>query len=137
MKRLIILLALWATPALAQNFQADSKISVASEIMTTSSNVTTTVKATAGTFYGLEAGNVGTSTLFIKLYNAAAAVCGVGTPQARYVLPAVLSGANLQVVVPNGVAYSNGISVCIVKGITDGDATAPNALSGMLNILYK
>lgn len=141
MKRLFLILALLLLPfsANAQNtFLADAKISVKSYI---SVNNTTAVviKATGGTVYSVDAFNNGGTIAYVKLYNAATATCGSGTPQARYMIPfgATSSGGGFNVSNINGDAYANGIVMCITTGIADNDTSAPAASTYIVNVHLK
>ena len=138
MKRIALLVAalLLAAPAHAQKFQADSNINVTS-VMITASNTATVVTDRPATVYGVDATNVTTGAVFVKLYNATSGTCGTGTPVARYGIPASLSGANLAAPNSNGDAYSKGVVMCIVKDITDAGTTSPDSGTGVLNLHWK
>lgn len=128
-------LAFMALPAQAQKFQADSQINVSSTILT-NSNTATVITTRPATFYGIDASNLNGSIAWVKLYNAATATCGASTntPVARYMIPASFSGANTSIMIPNGDSYSNGITMCVVTGVTDGNSVAPAAGSGAVNL---
>lgn len=135
---LIGLLALCPQLAHSQTWLADSKIKVVSSI---SVNNTTAVvlKATGGTVYSVDAFNNGASIAYVKLYNAASATCGTGTPQARYMIPfgATSSGGGFNVSNINGDAYGLGIVMCITTGIADADTSAPAANQFIVNVHLK
>lgn len=144
MKKLLLLIAalgLFAIPqfAEAQNtFLADAKIKVVSNIAL--ANTTAIVlKPTAGSVYSIDAFNNGTAIAYIKLYNAATATCGSGTPQARYMVPigASSSGGGFNASNINGDAYGLGIVMCITGGIADNNTTNPAASSVIVNVHLK
>lgn len=130
---------LFSSTAFAQNaFLADAKIQVKSFI---AANNTTAIviSATPGTVYSVDAFNNGGVIAYAKLYNAATATCGSGTPQTRYMIPfgASSSGGGFNVSNINGDAYANGIVLCITTGIADADTSAPVASTYIVNIHYK
>lgn len=134
-----MLLSFLAFPAQAQNtFLADAKIQVKSYI---AANDTTAIviKSTSGTVYSVDAFNNGTTIAYVKLYNAATATCGSGTPFARYMIPygASSSGGGFNVSNINGDAYGVGIVMCITAGIADTDTTAPAASTYIVNLHIK
>jgi len=133
------LFLLLSSPLNAQSaiFKADSKIKVVSVIA--ANNVTPIViKATSGTVYSIDGFNNGTTLAYIKLYNAASATCGVGTPFVRYLIPfgSSSSGGGFNISNINGDAFGDGIVMCITTGIADNDATAPAANAYIVNIHY-
>lgn len=141
MKKIFLVLGfmLLSTVAYAQStFLADAKIQVRSTI---AANNTTAIvlSATAGTVYSVDAFNNGGIIAYVKLYNAATATCGTGTPQARYMIPfgASSSGGGFNVSNINGDAYANGIVMCITTGIADADTTAPAASTYIVNVHFK
>lgn len=141
MQRLIaaaIFFALFATQAHALDFQADSQITVSSYI---AQNNTTAivVKPTYGTVYSVDAFNNSTTLAYVKLYNAATATCGSGTPVARYMIPfgTSSSGGGFNLSNINGDVYPFGITMCITTGIADNDTGAPTASTYIVNIHLK
>lgn len=141
MKKILLVLGLLVfSPqlALAQAFPADAKIQVKSYIA--AANTTAVViKATGGTVYSVDAFNNGGTIAYVKLYNAATATCGSGTPQARYMIPfgASSSGGGFNVSNINGDAYGVGIVMCITTGIADNDTNAPAASTYIVNVHLK
>lgn len=142
MKKILLILGLLLLSphiANAQNtFLADAKIQVKSYI---AANNTTAIviKATSGTVYSVDAFNNGAAIAYVKLYNAATATCGSGTPQARYMIPfgATSSGGGFNVSNINGDAYGVGIVMCITTGIADTDTSAPAASTYIVNVHLK
>jgi len=98
------------------------------------SNNSTNLKASAGTVYGVQTGNINASTAYwLKLYDKATApTCGTDTPVKRILIPPNNSGNN--VTLPVGVKFSNGIGFCIVTGIADNDNTSVPAATIAFNI---
>lgn len=130
---LVVALVLWAAPVCAQKFQADSNVSVSSNLI---ANNTTAIVVTAAfaNLYAVEASNNGATIAYVKLYNAASGTCGSGTPRARYMIPASTS---MQWPVVNGDAYPTGIVLCVTTGIADNDTSAPAASAYIVNVHYK
>lgn len=123
----------------AQNtFLADAKVQVRS-VIAANNTTAIVISATPGTVYSVDAFANGTTIAYVKLYNAASATCGSGTPQARYMIPfgASSSGGGFNVSNINGDAYGTGIVMCITTGIADADTTAPAASTYIVNVHYK
>lgn len=130
------LMAMLSSYANAQKFQADSNVNITSVIIT-AVNTATVVSTKRSTVYAIDGSNTTSSILYIKLYDAASATCGTGTPIARYSIPGSLSGTNVLSSNANGDAYVNGISMCVVAGVTDASTTAPASGAGTVNIHWK
>lgn len=102
-------------------------------------NVTAVVvKASAGTLYGAQLGNIGSVPLYLKIYNATSATCGSGTPVKRLIIPkagtaADGGGSNISFG-PMGIAFGTGITYCLTAAIADNDTTAPAANVGLVNL---
>lgn len=98
------------------------------------------VKATAGQVYWINAINLRTSPLYLKLYNATAASVVVGTtvPDLTFAVPSAGSanGAGFVLTVPNGIAFSTAITVAATTGVADADSGAPSANELILNMGY-
>ena len=98
------------------------------------------VKSAAGTLYSLDIDGIGSTTLWVKFYDATSATCGSGTPKYRYLLPAnstATNGAGHAVPLPpQGITFATGITYCATTGIADTDATAPAAASFVINGSY-
>lgn len=100
------------------------------------------VKASAGTLYYLNLANIGSTVLWVKLYDTATApTCGSGTPVRRLMLPIASTAANGAGnnidFGPVGVAFSSGIGMCVTAGIADADTTSPTANVATVGISYK
>lgn len=99
------------------------------------------VKASAGTLYSVQLAGLGSAPAYLKIYNAASATCGSGTPVARYMIPAASTaangaGSNIDLG-PTGVSYGTGITYCVTTGIADADTTAPAASTFLVNLVWK
>ena len=135
---LFALLAICSPVQAQHDFQAESQINVSSTIV--ANNTTAIViKATAGTVYSIDGFNNTTVIAYVKLYNAATATCGSGTPQARYMIPFGTSsaGGGFSISNINGDGYGLGITMCVTAGIADNDTSAPAASSYIVNVHYK
>lgn len=98
------------------------------------------VKASAGTLFGVQLGNIGSSTAYLKIYNATSATCGSGTPVKRLIIPKAATaadGAGSNVTFGSGLAMSTGITYCVTTGITDADTTAAAANTVLINVDYE
>ena len=122
--------------AFAQTFQADSKVNVKSYIVANNTTAVV-VKATSGALYTLEAFNNSATIAYVKLYDAATATCGSGTPQIRYMIPANTAGAGYISPNVNGTSFPSGIVMCVTTGIADNNTGAPAATTYLVNVHYK
>ncbi len=100
------------------------------------------VKASAGTLYEVNLANIGASVLWVKLYDSATApTCGSGTPLRRLMIPAnstAANGAGSNINLgPVGVAFANGIGLCVTAGVADTDTTSPVASVATVGLSYK
>jgi len=88
---------------------------------------------------GVEVFNNGASIAYLKLYDAATATCGTGTPKARYLIPATTGGTGSGAVqaYAGGDRYLNGIVACVTGGIADADTTAPAGTTFIYNIHWQ
>jgi hypothetical protein len=99
------------------------------------------VKASAGTLYGAQLGNIGSSPAYLKIYNATSATCGSGTPVKRLIIPkagtAADGGGSNPTFGDQGVAFGTGITYCVTTGIGDSDTTAAAANTVLVNLDYQ
>lgn len=97
----------------------------------------TSLKASAGTLYGVQGFNTNASPRYLKFYNKASApTVGTDTPVKVIMLPGNTSGSGAVVDFPVGVAFSTGIAYAITGGIADSDATAVGANDCVVSIDY-
>lgn len=98
------------------------------------------VKTSAGQVYWIHAMNLGSSTRFLKFYNATAASVSVGTTTPVLTFPLATqgdtNGAGFTLAIPNGIAFSTAICVAATTGIADSDTGAPGANEVVVNIGY-
>lgn len=95
------------------------------------------VKGAAGKIYGLACGNVGSTPLYLRLYNKATAPAAADTPALVFVIPGNTAGAGFVLNTKPGIAFATGIGWRISGGINTTDATNPTDNQGVVNILYK
>lgn len=98
------------------------------------------VKATAGTLFGYFIANLGTTTRFVKFYDATAANVTVGTTTPVLTLP--IPGNSTDDVAANlvggvGVTFDTAITVAATTGLADNDTGAPGAGDVVVNVFYK
>ena len=92
------------------------------------------VKASAGQLYGITVFNNAAYPIYVKFHNTAGVpTAGVGVVR-TFGVQAGMQGFYEQV---NGVAFSTGIAITIVKGIADADATAVAANDCVVDVEYK
>lgn len=96
------------------------------------------VKASAGQIYWIHAMNLASSVRYIKIYNATSGTVGTGTPVLTFPIATqgTTNGAGFMLQVPNGIAFSTGISIGASTGIADADTGAPGANEVIVNIGY-
>jgi hypothetical protein len=103
------------------------------------SNNATLVKGSGGIVYNVTAVNSSTTIYYLKLYDKATApTCGTDTPVLTYPVPFVSgnAGGTLNVSIPVGVGFTNGIGFCLVANAADNDNT--NAATGVtISLVYK
>jgi hypothetical protein len=88
------------------------------------------VKSTAGTVFGVVFTNTGTSTVWLKFYNATAANVTVGTtaPYWKVGLPGNATDDISGVLsFPHGIKFDTAICVAVTTGYADNDTGAPAA----------
>lgn len=103
-------------------------------LVSAASTNATSVKASAGQLYGLTAFNVANYPVYIKLHNTA------GTPTAGSGVVrtfAVQAGVPFTYSNPNGLAFSTGIALTIVKDLADAGSTAVAAGDCVVDIDWK
>lgn len=95
----------------------------------------TSVKASAGSVYCINAINTNSADRFLKLYNKASApTVGSDTPVAVFPLPENVP-LNLNLA-GFGIAFTTGIAYAITTGVADSDTGAVTANDVLLNLLY-
>ena len=94
------------------------------------------VKASAGQIYWMHIMNLATAVRFVKIYNATSGTIGTGTPVLTFPIPTQgdSNGAGFTLSVPNGIAFSTGISIGASTGIADNDTGAPSANEVVVNL---
>lgn len=97
----------------------------------------TSVKASAGQLYNVQAFNTNASSLrYLKLYNKTSPpTVGTDTPLNTWLIPA--NGSGVVIEMSNGLACSAGIAFAITGGMADSDTTAIAAAEVVVNLQYK
>lgn len=112
-----------------------------SSFLSTAAVQSTAVKASAGQVYSIEFFNVGTSPVYVRLYNQATAPGSGDTANIiwRGVIPADSSGlgAGLVKAWEKGLAFSTGIGMRVTAAVADNDATSLSANTVLGNVSYK
>lgn len=97
----------------------------------------TSLKASAGTLYGLVAINTTATVYYLKLYDKASApTVGTDVPVQTYPIAASTSGAGEVIPFPVGGAFSNGIAWALTAAAADAD-TGVAATGVTINFQYK
>jgi len=106
-------------------------------LMSAATTNATSVKASAGTVYGVFAINLSSTIRYLKLYNKASApTVGVDTPMLTLPVPGDTTGAGFTLSVPQGIAFSTGIALALTTGYTDADAVAVGAGELFIHTFY-
>lgn len=98
------------------------------------------IKASAGTVYGIQLGNIQSVPVYFKLYDKSTTPTSGDTPVKVIEVPANATaalGAGNNVPIPSqGIAFANGISWRIVTGIANNDSTEVSANNQVINVDY-
>src|SRR6266849_4721649 len=108
------------------------------KLITTASTNATLVKGSIGNLYDVVAINQTATVAYLKFYDKATApTCGTDVPVLTLPLPASAT-VPPPVVVDSavGIQFYNGIGICVVGGVADGDSS--NAVANALvNLNFK
>jgi hypothetical protein len=108
------------------------------KLISAASTNATSLKASAGQIYNVQAFNLNAAPRYLKVYNKASApTVGTDTPVNVWMIPGNTTGAGFVLEISNGVAFATGIAYAITGGITDADTTAIGANEVVVNIQYK
>ena len=110
-----------------------------SKLISAGSTNLTQIKAEAGQIYGIYATNINAAIRYLKVYNAASADVTVGTtvPDLTLPIPAAAAGAGFFIKLPQGIAFSTGISIALTTGVADNDTGAVAANELTVHCFYK
>ena len=98
----------------------------------------TSVKASAGNFYGAYVSNINASPMFLKVYNKASApTVGTDTPVLTLTIPGNTSGAAGVLDFSMGIEFATGLAFAITGLVADADTTAVAANEVIVNFFYK
>lgn len=97
------------------------------------------IKDNAGLVFGVRAFNNSSTIAYLKFYNTATAPTTADTVIDRFMIPGPASagGGGFIAPMPNGKAYSTGISIRVSTGIADADTGSPAASTYLVSIDYK
>ena len=97
----------------------------------------TSLKATNGQLYGIQAFNTNAAVRYLKFYDKASApTVGSDTPVKTLLIPGSATGSGFICPFPDGVTFSNGIAFAITTGVADADTGAVGAAEVVVNIDY-
>lgn len=98
----------------------------------------TSVKASAGQVYAIQAFNVNAAVRYLKLYNKASApTVGTDTPVKTLAIPGNTAGAGFVASWPSGLAFGTGIAFALTTEATDAGTTGVAVNEITVNIDYK
>lgn len=118
--------------------QTAGGLSMSKTISAASTNATS-VKASAGQVYSIQAFNLAAAPRYLKLYNKASApTVGTDTPVKTLMIPGNTAGAGFILDTGGmGLAFSTGIAFALTTGIADSDTGAVAVNEIVVNIDYK
>ena len=97
----------------------------------------TSVKASAGVVFGIQAINLNAAVRYLKFYNKASSpTVGTDTPVLTLPIPASTTGAGFVWNIPQGVAFSTGIACALTTSYADADTGAVAANEIFVTVLY-
>ncbi len=130
-----------ALPVVVSASGSDGSGASPSSAIVPSNTTAVVVQAGATTLYGAQLYGIGSAPAYVKIYNAATATCGSGTPIKRLMIPAASTAANGAgssiMFGATGLSLSAGLTYCVTTGIADSDTTAPAASTFLVNLDYK
>lgn len=99
----------------------------------------TSVKASAGQVYLIQATNINAAVRYLKLYNKASApTVGTDVPVLTLLLPASATiPTPLYIEAEQGIQFTTGIALALTTGIADGDSAAVAANEIIVSLFYK
>ncbi len=99
----------------------------------------TSVKATAGNIFSIQAFSIDATPVYLKLYDdSAAPTVGTDTPIKVLLIPGdSVKGNGFTYQPSRGLSFSNGIAFAITGGIANNDTTAIAASEVVINIDYE
>jgi hypothetical protein len=84
--------------------------------------------------------NLGAAVRFLKIYDGLAAAVQVGTTVPKLTIPVPSPGATIaggvQISLPHGLRFNDGITVAATTGIADADTGAPGGNEVVVDIGY-
>jgi hypothetical protein len=110
-----------------------SKFHLVSAASTNANNI----KASAGQVYGIVAFNLNASPRYLKFHNTSGSPTAGSGVTDTFMIPGNTAGAGFVVNFDKGVAFSSGIAITLVTGITDADSTGVAASEIVLQVYYK
>ena len=98
----------------------------------------TSVKASAGQLYAVEAFSTSNTATYLKLFNSSSAPpVGTDTPVKVLTIPGNTRGAGLVINWDKGLAFSSGIAFGLTTGVADSDTGAVAANEIVVNLDYS
>jgi hypothetical protein len=98
----------------------------------------TSLKASAGQLFFIQATNINAAVRYLKFYNKASApTVGTDVPVLTFAIPGNAAGAGFLVEVTNGLAFATGIAFAITTGSSTADTGAVAASDIIVNLGYK
>lgn len=95
---------------------------------TAATNTAAAVKATAGKLRALHVTNRHSAAIFVKLYNATVANTAVGTTAPQNIFQVAANSQMVHRFIEQPVDFATAITLAVVTGSADNDATAAAAL---------
>lgn len=96
-----------------------------------------TIKAGAGTLYGVIATNNSVTINYLRFYNATTAFNGCNSATNIITQVAILPSGGVSVFIPVGIAFATGLSICVTSGYATTDTTAATAAAMSITTVYQ
>lgn len=108
-------------------------------ILSTTTAIAATVKATPGQVYGVHVYNRGTNEVFLRLYDNTTTPATTDNAAIVYrgIVPGNTAGAGVVFNLTPGMAFANGIGLRVTAGVSDTDGTILAAEEVTANVMYK
>lgn len=107
------------------------------KLISAASTNATSLKASAGQIYGIQASNINAAVRYLKLYNKASApTVGTDIPVKVITIPSTTVGGSIEICSVTGISFTTGIAFALTTGMADSDIGAVAATEIAVNIDY-
>jgi hypothetical protein len=125
------------TPWLTQPVAGTAGGASTSFLQPTASDNHATIKAGAGTLYGVMATNNSVTINYLRYYNATTAFNGCNSATNLITQVAILPSGGISAFIPVGIAFATGLSICVTSGYATTDTTNATASAMSITTVYQ